>query len=158
MKIEITKEFRLLREFQIQSSARFAEFHQALGLPLTLEMTESSAAFEAAIESAAYISFRWVAMKEPVRFVIECELIESADRSMWFYEDTNLMTGLQGCPDNIGDGDGMVYVYRELWDLYKQIPRGFDYVLMELCETAGVESNRFIYVPFDDVRFYVRAL
>ena len=52
--------------------------------------------FEAAISNVASIKMRYMADgRSRVRFV-ECEILETAEDTLWLYEDMGEMSGLQG--------------------------------------------------------------
>jgi hypothetical protein len=155
-KIDVTEVFRKLREFQRRSSENFARFHKDLGLPLTLEHTESSEAFEVAIQSAAEIRLRELAGDASVQPVIECEFTNMAVDATWFYEDLNLMTGLQSCPSGIRNAQPSNCRFEALYDLDHRIPRAFEYVQIGVLDASGGETNMCLYVPFDQVRFYLQ--
>jgi hypothetical protein len=156
MKKDVTELFRKLREFQVQSSQRFAEFHVEMGLPLGLEATESSQMFEAAISNVASIKMRYMADgRSRVRFV-ECEILETAEDTLWLYEDMGEMSGLQGFSWSMKRALGdLVYRFHGLYDLDKLIPRQFGYAQIELRQTADMGTDVFIYVPFEHVKFFL---
>jgi hypothetical protein len=156
MRKEVTEMFRKLREFQTQSSQRFADFHVQLGLPLMQETTESSAIFESAIEAVADLALRDMAgdlFREPF---VECEIVETADDSTWLYEDRGSINGLEGFSwsrkEALGD---KTYKYHGFYDLTNMIPRTFEYVSIELRDAAVLATRVFVHVPFEHVRFYL---
>lgn len=156
-RIDVTGLFRLLRKFQRNSSASFAGFHEELGLKLTLENTESSQAFEAAIQAVAEIKLRQIADDYFRQPEIECDIVDTADDSGIFFEELENLGRLQACPKGIAYSTAIIRRFEALYDLDNRIPRHFDYVQMSLSNDRGNELNQWLIVPFEQVRFYLKT-